>query len=166
VTVCTASEIFCVVVSIMPWQASLHMIHRVFNRTHPVFKCCRDSHQMRVCVCSCTRCYFPAAACIASVIFCVVVGIMLWRASLHMIHRVINRTLQQRLRTFLGLFFSGEHAQCSFVCPACELVLMSLMCWTTGAQSLGSRMTVFIRQHLSYFATYGRSCMLVNERMS
>ena len=57
---------------------------------------------------SCTRCYFPAAACIASVIFCVVVGILLWRASLYMIHRVINRTLQQRLRTFLGLFVSGE----------------------------------------------------------
>ncbi|CAL5224511.1 g7208 [Coccomyxa viridis] len=56
---------------------------------------------------SCTRCYFPAAACIASVIFCVVVGIMLWRASVFMIHRVINRTLQRRLRTFLGLFVSA-----------------------------------------------------------
>ena len=40
--------------------------------------------------------------------FCVVVGILLWRASLYMIHRVINRTLQQRLRTFLGLFVSGK----------------------------------------------------------
>lgn len=58
--------------------------------------------------CSCTRCYFPAAACIASVIFCVVVGALLWRAALHMIHRVINRTLQRRLRAFLGLFVSGE----------------------------------------------------------
>ena len=58
--------------------------------------------------CSCTRCYFPAAACIASVIFCVVVGALLWRAALHMIRRVINRTLQRRLRAFLGLFVSGE----------------------------------------------------------
>ena len=59
--------------------------------------------------CSCTRCYFPAAACIASVIFCLVAGALLWRAALHMIHRVINRTLQRRLRAFLGLFVSGEH---------------------------------------------------------
>ena len=42
-------------------------------------------------------------------IFCVVVGIMLWRASVFMIHRVISRTLQRRLRTFLGLFVSGKH---------------------------------------------------------
>ena len=62
-----------------------------------------------MCDCSCTRCYFPAAACIASVIFCIVVGILLWRASVFMIYRVINRTLQRRLRTFLGLFVSGRH---------------------------------------------------------
>ena len=42
-------------------------------------------------------------------IFCVVVGALLWRAALHMIRRVINRTLQRRLRAFLGLFVSGEH---------------------------------------------------------
>ena len=62
-----------------------------------------------MCDCSCTRCYFPAAACIASVIFCIVVGILLWRALVFMIHRVINRTLQRRLRIFLGLFVSGTH---------------------------------------------------------
>ena len=65
--------------------------------------------QMCAFACSCTRCYFPAAACIASVIFCVAAGALLWRAALHMIRRVINRTLQRRLRAFLGLFVSGEH---------------------------------------------------------
>lgn len=72
----------------------------------------------------CTRCYFPAAACIASLIFSAVVGILIWRASLYMIRRVINRTLQRRLKAFLGLFVSGK---CSirFTSAACALCLVT-----------------------------------------
>ena len=46
-----------------------------------------------------------------------IVGILLWRASLYMIYRVINRTLQRRLRTFLGLFVSGVHFHMLLKCP-------------------------------------------------
>ena len=45
----------------------------------------------------------------ALVLLPVVVGVLLWRASLYMIHRVINRTLQRRLHIFLALFVTGGH---------------------------------------------------------
>jgi hypothetical protein len=106
----------------------------------------------------CTRCYFPAAACIASLIFSTVVGILIWRASLYMIRRVINRTLQQRLKAFLGLFVSGKRSLHfpSETCALCLVMAVTLgrmrkapadviayICWT-GWSSGGSAQMAFL----------------------
>ena len=95
-----------------------------------------------LCPCSCTRCHFPAAPCIASVIFCALAGALLWRAALHMIRRVINRALQRRLRVFLGLFVSGERhmglPSCHFrtcVCPPLWTLVCALLIQQCGRKA-------------------------------
>lgn len=55
----------------------------------------------------CTRCAFPAAACIASVIFCLTVLILTLQATSRMMKGAINRALQHRIRDFHRTFAAG-----------------------------------------------------------